>query len=157
MQDDGIPLWVAGAGEKKTLRIVAKYASYANFGGNPEEFQRKSQILAEHCRDVGADFGAITRSSNFNVVTAETEKDVADKLAWVKAHYQPLVSGEALAGVVRDFGEGQLVGTPEQIVERLAALEKLGMTYAIGYFIDAAYDPSSRELFADQVIPALRD
>ncbi len=80
---------------------------------------------------------------------------MADKLAWIKAHYEPLLSPGRLAGAVSDFADGPLVGTPEQITERLAALEKLGMTYAIGYFIDAAYDRSSMELFASKVIPAL--
>jgi hypothetical protein len=31
----------------------------------------------------------------------------------------------------------------------------MGMTYAIGNFADAAYDPTSIELFATEVIPAL--
>ena len=30
-----IPLWIAGGGEKKTLRIAAKYAQYTNFDGSP--------------------------------------------------------------------------------------------------------------------------
>ena len=33
----------------------------------------------------------------------------------------------------------------------------MGLQYAIGYFVDAAYDPSSVELFAREVIPALQD
>jgi hypothetical protein len=51
--------------------------------------------------------------------------------------------------------EGPLVGTPEQIIQRLSELDALGMTYAITYFADAAYDRSSIELFAREVIPAL--
>jgi hypothetical protein len=35
-------------------------------------------------------------------------------------------------------------------------MERLGMTYAIGYFADAAYDRSSIELFESKVIPAFR-
>ncbi len=50
---------------------------------------------------------------------------------------------------------GGLVGTPEQIVERLREMEPLGMSYAITYFAEAAYDRSGVELFAREVIPAL--
>ncbi len=35
LQDNGIPLWIAGGGEQKTLRIAAKYAQYTNFTGEP--------------------------------------------------------------------------------------------------------------------------
>ena len=31
LQEDGIPLWIAGGGEKVTLKIAAKYAQYTNF------------------------------------------------------------------------------------------------------------------------------
>jgi len=154
LQDDGIPLWIAGGGEKVTLRIAAKYARYTNFEATPDVFGRKSQILAEHCKDVGTDFDAIVRSSNFNVVIGETEKDVADKLAWVKAHYEPLISADALERYM-DLYTGGLVGTPEQIVERLTKASEAGLGYVIGYFVDAAYDRGSIDLFASKVVPEL--
>ncbi len=156
LQDGGIPLWIAGGGEKKTLRIAAQYAQYTNFGWEPAEFTRKSAILAEHCKDVGTDFDAIVRSSNFNVVIAETEKDVADKLAWIQAHYTPLVSADQVERYLGLYSNG-LTGTPEQIVDKLTELRALGLAYAISYFIDAAYDSTSIDLFANQVIPALAD
>jgi F420-dependent oxidoreductase-like protein len=155
LQDGGIPLWIAGGGEKKTLRIAAKYARYTNFDATPDVFRRKSEILAQHCKDVGTDFDAIVRSGNFNVIIGETEKDVADKLDWVRAHYEPLIPPEALERNLRMLASGPLVGTPEQIIERLAEVRDLGLAYAIGNFADAAYDRGSISLFADQVIPAL--
>jgi F420-dependent oxidoreductase-like protein len=154
LQDGGIPLWIAGGGEKKTLRIAAQYAQYTNFDATPDVFARKSQILAEHCKDVGTEFDAIVRSANFNVVIGETEQDVADKLAWVKAHYQPLISAEAIERYMGLY-TGGLVGTPEQIVERLTKAQEAGLGYVIGYFVDAAYDRASIDLFASKVIPEL--
>jgi alkanesulfonate monooxygenase SsuD/methylene tetrahydromethanopterin reductase-like flavin-dependent oxidoreductase (luciferase family) len=154
-QDGGIPLWIAGGGERKTLRIAAKYASYTNFDATPEEFTRKSEILAAHCKDVGTDFDAIVRSADFNVIIGETEKDVADKLDWVRAHYEPLIPAKALERNLTMFSSGPLVGTPEQVTERLAEVRDLGLEYAIGYFVDAAYDRGSVDLFAQKVIPEL--
>ena len=55
-----------------------------------------------------------------------------------------------------EFRKGVLVGTPEQLVETLKHLETLGMTYAITYFAEAAYDRSGIELFEREVVPALR-
>ncbi len=154
---NGIPMWVAGGGEKVTLKIAAEFADYTNFDGSPEGFRAKSEILATHCREVGRDFGSITRSANYNVVIGETEKEVADRFAWMEDHYRK-------AGVPEDVLQNQLnsiksqpaVGTPEQIVETLRGLEQSGMTYAITYFTEAAYDTSGIELFESRVIPELR-
>ena len=157
IQDGGIPFWIAGGGERKTLRIAAKYARYTNFDAEPEEFRRKSKILAQHCKDVGTDFGAIVRSSNFNIVIGESDADVADKLDWVRAHYQPLIPAESLERNVAMLSSGPLVGTPEQITEELTQLGTLGLGYVIGNFVDAAYDRRSIDLFASKVIPALAD
>ncbi|SDC30282.1 probable F420-dependent oxidoreductase, Rv1855c family [Sanguibacter gelidistatuariae] len=154
LQDGGLPLWIAGGGEKKTLRIAAQHADFTNFDGAPEVFAHKSAILAKHCAEQGRDFADITRSANYNVVIGETEKDVADRLAWIGEHYAKTVPAKA-ASTVEDLRSGPLVGTPEQIVETLTGLKALGMTYAITYFAEAAYDRSGIELFESQVAPAL--
>jgi F420-dependent oxidoreductase-like protein len=151
----GIPLWIAGGGEKVTLKIAAQYADYTNFFGTPEVFEEKSRILADHCATVGRDFDEITRSSNFNVFIGETEKDVQDRLDWYTAQMKKSLGDEAGAAHAQRSSSGGLVGTPEQIVERLQQMQGLGMTYAITYFADAAYDRSGIELFAREVIPAL--
>ena len=155
VQDGGIPLWIAGGGEQKTLRIAAQHAQYTNFEGTPDVFAHKSDVLARHCQDIGTDYEAIVRSANYNVVIGATDKQVADRLAWIHGNYGPLASARQVARTDELFRTGPLVGTPEQIVETLTKLQSLGMTYAISYFVDAAYDMSSLELFEREVIPAL--
>lgn len=50
------PICIGGSGEKRTLRITARYAQHWNFaGGPPEEFARKRDVLASHCADIGRD------------------------------------------------------------------------------------------------------
>ena len=50
------PICIGGNGEKRTLRITAKYAQHWNFvGGAPADFARKRDVLAAHCADVGRD------------------------------------------------------------------------------------------------------
>ncbi len=155
---NGIPIWVAGGGEKKTLRIAAQYADYTNFSGMPDEFAHKSEILKGHCEDLGRDFGEIVRSANFNVVIGHTEAEVKDRLGWIRDHYTRAgLAPDVVESTVRSFETGPLVGTPEQVVEALLGLQEIGMTYAITYFVESAYDIGGVEIFEREVIPALVD
>lgn len=155
LQGGGIPLWIAGGGEKKTLRIAAKYADYTNFDGTPEVFRRKSEILRAHCEEVGTDFSGIVRSANYNVIIGETGKEVQDKLAWYRSHLAKYVPADVADRQVEDARSGPLVGTPERIAERLAEIGELGMTYAIFYLPEIAYDRSGLDLLTEKVLPAL--
>jgi len=59
------PFCIGGSGEKRTLKITAKYADHWNFvGGTPEEFARKRDVLAAHCADIGRNPGEITLSAH---------------------------------------------------------------------------------------------
>ncbi|KAA0105611.1 LLM class F420-dependent oxidoreductase [Mycolicibacterium sp. P1-5] len=59
------PICIGGSGEKRTLRIVAKYAQHWNFaGGTPEEFAHKRDVLASHCADIGRDVNEIMLSAH---------------------------------------------------------------------------------------------
>ena len=152
---NGIPMWIAGGGEKKTLRVAAQYADYTNF--SPEVFEHKSAILAAHCSDVGRDFAEITRSANINVVIGETEKDVRDRLGWMRDHYISAGVPEARVDQQIEAEKAGIgVGTPDQIVEKLSVLKAQGLAYTIAYFTEAAYDTSGMHLFENTVIPELR-
>lgn len=154
LQQGGIPFWIAGGGEKKTLRTAAKYAQYTNFDGSPEGFTHKSSVLEGHCRDLGRDYGEITRSANYNVVIGESQGEVDDKLAQIHDRVASVLPDKA-DEVVAGLRAGSTVGTPEQVTEALREVGDLGMTYAICYFAEAAYDTSGIELFEKQVVPAL--
>lgn len=156
LQDGGLPLWIAGGGEKVTLRIAAKYAQYTNFSSAPDDFTRKSQILADHCRDVGTDYDAIVRSANFNAVVGSSGAEVKDRLERIRARQVPVAGEAAVDAMLSNVASpDSATGTPEQIVERLTRMRDLGCEYAILYFPEAAYDRSGIELFEREVIPAL--
>jgi F420-dependent oxidoreductase-like protein len=157
LQAGGIPFWIAGGGEKVTLKIAAKYASYTNFTGTPEEFTHKSEVLRGHCEQLGRDVDAITRSSNFNTVIGTDAADVAHRLDTIEARLAPFLGPEKMAKYLADLhAPNAAVGTPSQVVAKLAERRELGLGYSIHYFPEAAYDRSGLELFAAEVAPALR-
>ena len=119
LQPGGIPIWVAGGGEKVTLKIAAKYASYTNFAGSPEEFVHKSEVLRGHCEALGRDFSSITRSTEFRTVIGTDAADVAARLDRIEARVAPYLGPEATArymGEYRNDSPHTLVGTPAEIV-----------------------------------------
>jgi F420-dependent oxidoreductase-like protein len=155
LQDGGIPLWIAGGGEKVTLKIAAKYAQYTNFTSEPEGFAHKSKVLAEHCRAVGTDFDAIVRSANINPVLGSSDADVKDRLARIRARLAGAAGDAAADGMIASMsGPDSGAGTAEQVIASVARLRDLGCEYVICYFPEAAYDRSGIELFANEVIPA---
>jgi F420-dependent oxidoreductase-like protein len=156
LQPGGIPIWVAGGGEKVTLRIAAEFADYTNFDGTLDAFRHKSEVLAGHCRDTGRDFDSITRSANYNVAIGATEAEVADRLARLADRLRPHIGNDAVEKQLEGFRGKSAVGTPEQIVERLTDLRRAGLGYGIFYFPEAAYDTSGIELFEREVLPALQ-
>ena len=156
LQDGGPPMWIAGGGEKVTLRIAAKYAQYTNFTSEPDGFVHKSKILADHCRAVGTDYDAIVRSANFNAVIGTSESDVSDRIARLRAQQVTKADGSAVDVMLGTVSAPEsATGTTEQAIEKLKRMQELGCDYAIMYFPEAAYDRTSIELFEREVIPAL--
>lgn len=77
------PICIGGSGEKRTLRITARYADHWNFvGGTPEEFARKREVLAGHCADIGRDPAEIMVSAHVRLgPELDYEKAVAEAAA----------------------------------------------------------------------------
>jgi F420-dependent oxidoreductase-like protein len=77
---------IGGGGEKKTLRLVAKYADACNIAAQSPEFIRsKLAILRQHCEAVGRDYGSIEK-------TVITRIDVGQDGAKVEAEIDRLRS-----------------------------------------------------------------
>jgi alkanesulfonate monooxygenase SsuD/methylene tetrahydromethanopterin reductase-like flavin-dependent oxidoreductase (luciferase family) len=70
-----LPIMIGGAGEKKTLRIVAQHADMWNVFGTPETVARKDAVLRAHCADVGRDPAAIERTLGCKITIRQTEAE----------------------------------------------------------------------------------
>jgi F420-dependent oxidoreductase-like protein len=55
------PILIGGSGERKTLRLVARYADACNLFDTPE-LARKLDVLREHCAAEGRDYQAIEKT-----------------------------------------------------------------------------------------------
>ena len=58
------PIMIGGGGEKKTLRLVARYADACNLFPSPD-LARKLDVLRAHCEAEGRDYDEITKTCYF--------------------------------------------------------------------------------------------
>ena len=57
------PIMIGGGGEKKTLRLVARYADSCNLlGGDVAEVEHKLAVLRDHCETEGRDYDSIEKT-----------------------------------------------------------------------------------------------
>jgi F420-dependent oxidoreductase-like protein len=138
------PIMIGGGGEKVLLRLVAQYADRWNFGGSVEEFAAKIPVLERHCAAVGRDPAAIEKSWFGNILIEPTRERLDARLA-----------KRAARGHGDAYGLNAMVGTPEQIVERVRAYVAVGVTHFIGMF-GRVERLGATELFAREVVPAFR-
>src|SRR4029077_5180361 len=69
-------LMIGGSGEKKTLRLVARYADACNlFGGDPDVVAHKLEVLKGHCEAEGRDYDEIEKTIIYSVVNPATDPD----------------------------------------------------------------------------------
>jgi len=90
------PIMIGGGGERKTLRLVAKYADACNLFPTPD-LAHKLDVLRAHCDDVGRDYDEITKTCYFRYDVGEKgEKaaEVVDRLgAMAELGFQAAIGG----------------------------------------------------------------
>jgi alkanesulfonate monooxygenase SsuD/methylene tetrahydromethanopterin reductase-like flavin-dependent oxidoreductase (luciferase family) len=70
---------VGGTGEKRLLKIVAKYADIYNHPFAPTlEVQRRLNVLKDHCKSTGRTYEDIERSVVFRCLIRESEEEIND-------------------------------------------------------------------------------
>ena len=141
-----VPITIGGAGEKKLLRLVARFASRWNCPmSNGDDVERLRGVLAGHCRDVGRNVDDIVVSEQTMVVVGATEAEFDAKFETAKV----------MLGGFADVAAVAVAGTPERVIAGLRAKMDRGVTDFAVMFGDLGLDDTLR-LFAREVMPALR-
>jgi alkanesulfonate monooxygenase SsuD/methylene tetrahydromethanopterin reductase-like flavin-dependent oxidoreductase (luciferase family) len=139
-----LPIVVGGGGEKRTLRIVARYADACNVGGGFDNVQRKDEILRQHCADVGRDEAEIERTVGVGVCVIRDDPAEADRVLHRIFEHN---------GNARTW-QNQLVGTPEHVAAMLRPFLGIGFRhFSVGF--PAPYDDESLERLIREVKPML--
>ena len=137
-----LPILVGGGGERKTLRIVAKYADACNLGGGFENVKRKDEILRRHCEEVGRDESEIERTVGIGTCIIRDDPTEARRV------FEATFDRNGAAERWRN----QPVGTPEQVAEKLRPFLGIGFRHLIAGF-PSPYDPESMERLVTEVKP----
>ena len=136
-------LWVGGAGEKRTLRVIARYADGWNCSVGPEEFSHKLEVLKRHCDDVGTDVDAIQKSIYF-VLGVHEDGNRAREIA----HEAQTRFGVRIQKAV-------IAGTPDECVDQIRVFADMGVSHFIAE-LQPPYDHPGLELLAQKVMPEFR-
>jgi F420-dependent oxidoreductase-like protein len=141
LQDPHPPILIGGGGEQLTLRVVARLADRSNFGGKPEEFAHKCDVLQRHCDAVGRDYDEIEKTWSPEIYVRESEAELR------------AIGGSTFGEPFDSWQAGNLVGTPQQVIDKIGAYREVGVGSIIAWCRDyPALDTLS--LVGEQVIPA---
>lgn len=116
------PVLIGGSGERKTLRLVARYGDACNlFATSPDEIAHKLDVLARHCEAEGRDPDTVQRTIlAVRDPFADLDGFLGDMDAYAKLGIDEVAlmpSGDPVAYVER---------TGSEIVPRLAELDASG-------------------------------
>lgn len=142
-----VPIMVGGGGEKKTLRIAAKYADISHCAFNPsmEALEHKLGVLKKHCEAVNRDFDGIKVGISVNPFLGATEDEAEAKIR---------KRAEQLGVALDEYRKrlGPVKGTPEQCIE---AMEEY-IDNGVSLFTISFPQPEDAELFATEVVRRLK-
>lgn len=146
----GGALIVGGRGERRTMRIAAELADEWNVTRVTfDDFPRKLEVLAGHCRTAGRDPRAIRVSLMVPFIIGRTRTEVAARLRRARECFARLPESEA-----EWRAQSFLFGSPEDVVRALARWRGLGVHRVMLQCPDMD-DMPALELIAREVIPAL--
>ncbi len=111
-----IPIMVGGSGERKTLRLVAKYADGSNLFGDVDRVRHLMAVLDGHCEAVGRDPGEITRTRMATIAIGNTHDEALRKLDALRA-----------LGVSEERLGTFMVGDPDTIAEQVQRYVDVGI------------------------------
>src|SRR5215210_1570109 len=146
LQQPRPPIMIGGAGEKLTLRVVAKHADQWNTFGTPELFRHKINVLGEHCAAVGRNLDDIEISwAGAALVTDSKEERDA------------VVQGmaQAFGRAPEEVEPGLLVGSVNEVRDRINGLIEVGVTHFI-LLVNAPFNTDSLRRFAEEVMPTFK-
>jgi alkanesulfonate monooxygenase SsuD/methylene tetrahydromethanopterin reductase-like flavin-dependent oxidoreductase (luciferase family) len=103
-----LPLLVGGGGEKRTLRIAARFADEWNTWADPKTFARKKAVLAKHCVEVGRDPAELSCSTQALVFVSERRSELGLRQD-------------------QDWGRPRVFGEPAEVTDQIAAYEGVGV------------------------------
>ena len=158
VQRPGPPVWVGGKGGPRLLRLAARHADGWNLVWRtaPERYADKVDDVARACEAEGRDPGTFRRSVGLYGLIAEDAASVAS--LWERARRS--MPGRALdAESWEDWRADTLSGTPDQVLDRVAEFEALGVEELIlspWSLPFALPEPEMLHVVAERVIAPLR-
>lgn len=151
-----IPIWIGAKGDR-ALRVAARHADGWNvvWRWTPPAYRERVVELERACAEVGRNPAEVRRSIGLIALVGEDRRDLERRFSrWGELAPPGVLQGVDLA----DFAADRLVGTPDQVLERLAAFREAGMQELVVNFAPlpfAWYPDSGRELFREAVLPVL--
>jgi alkanesulfonate monooxygenase SsuD/methylene tetrahydromethanopterin reductase-like flavin-dependent oxidoreductase (luciferase family) len=120
------PLIVGGAGKPGTVGPAVRWANeYNTTGASPEACRRRRETLDSACEQAGRDPATLPLSLMRTCIVGLNEADLRNRVARYVDLYQP---GRSVDDVLHDVEPEDLIGTVEQVAERLREYERAGVT-----------------------------